>query len=661
MPRTRCCRRCAARNSRCLDLPRLHDVLHGVVANDDRGRVTPAERVRFVHHLLTMPAHTEAALGPGAALTLRSEAFPHLVDFFPLHDPSFNAAWTASWSQLSLHSWLMGIDDAEIDKLRAYLGEEVALYFAFLSAYFVSLFPVAVLGLVFWLSGEAFDGMYSVLLVAWACTFVGVWRIREKKWAVRWGTAGLGYVDQPRTAFQPHTMVRDSVTGAQNGVFEWWRRESRMLASIPVALVFVVMLVGTLTFILFLEVSIAELYNGPAQQFVPLIPTILFSTCIPAIQSLWRAVAERLTTWENHETLGAHNASLTLKIFAMQALVTYGGLILTAFVYIPFGKEWMHILYRQGYLLPFLRWMSGQTGATLRTSLAFEVHPVRMYNQLFALTVTAQVINAAQEVVVPLVMRVGARWIEQASRALRSKKAKPTSATDPSEASFLEHVQAQLALPTYDLFGDYAELATQLGNIILWSSIWPLATVMAYVNNWFELRSDAYKIVLTMRRPVPQRAESIGPWLEVCAFLVRLAVFMNAALVYLYDKDKGGEPVMRTTAATHFSVFALAPRTSPVAALAAAVVFALLCEQVYSVAQSALGHVLTRSLWKGSTEEVTVRRRQYESRTALARSLSRAEERQAPLYATAPQALPPFWDASHNDGVAYWSTVTKVA
>ena len=38
--------------------------------------------------------------------------------------------------------------------------------------------------------------------------------------------------------------------------------------------------------------------------------------------------------------------------------------------------------------------------------------------------------------------------------------------------------------------------------------------VMALINNWLEMRSDAFKIATHFRRPIPIRTDSIGPWLD---------------------------------------------------------------------------------------------------------------------------------------------------
>src|SRR5687768_16483821 len=58
---------------------------------------------------------------------------------------------------------------------------------------------------------------------------------------------------------------------------------------------------------------------------------------------------------------------------------------------------------------------------------------------------------------------------------------------------------------------------------------------MAFINNIFELRSDAFKITVHHRRPVPVRTDTIGPWLEALSFLTWMSALTNSALVYLFS------------------------------------------------------------------------------------------------------------------------------
>lgn len=58
--------------------------------------------------------------------------------------------------------------------------------------------------------------------------------------------------------------------------------------------------------------------------------------------------------------------------------------------------------------------------------------------------------------------------------------------------------------------------------------------VMAFLNNWLEMRSDAFKIMTHSRRPLPKRVESIGAWLDcmVSFFLVCIRITCDAPLKF---------------------------------------------------------------------------------------------------------------------------------
>src|SRR5205814_1423566 len=78
-------------------------------------------------------------------------------------------------------------------------------------------------------------------------------------------------------------------------------------------------------------------------------------------------------------------------------------------------------------------------------------------------------------------------------------------------------------------------MVMQFGYLSLFSVVWPLTAVSFIVNNWIELRSDAIKISVEMQRPVPWRADSIGPWLDCLGFLAWLGSITAAALCFLFS------------------------------------------------------------------------------------------------------------------------------
>ena len=79
-----------------------------------------------------------------------------------------------------------------------------------------------------------------------------------------------------------------------------------------------------------------------------------------------------------------------------------------------------------------------------------------------------------------------------------------------------------------------------LGYLSLFSVAWPLAGCSFLINNGVELRSDAFKIATGSRRPIPWRADSIGPWLDALGFLSWLGSLTSSAIVYLCRGETQG-------------------------------------------------------------------------------------------------------------------------
>ena len=59
----------------------------------------------------------------------------------------------------------------------------------------------------------------------------------------------------------------------------------------------------------------------------------------------------------------------------------------------------------------------------------------------------------------------------------------------------------------------------------------PLAPLLAWINNIIEIRLDAHKFVQVIRRPVPERSQDIGAWFYLLQFTTRLCVVTNGLLI----------------------------------------------------------------------------------------------------------------------------------
>ena len=637
-------------------IERSQDFLHGVVTAEELSMdepFKPAERVRYTHKRITAP-HRASSAERGAGITARCAEFPHVMDMMPLHDSSFNQAWIKTWSHVSLASIVYGIDQSEIDKLRDHFGVHIAMYFAFLNAYSKSLVPMAVTGFIFWLSGLANHHMYACLVVLWAIAFVEYWHIRERMLAVRWGMTGVSSVSERNSHFTPRTKSLSPITGMEEEVFENWRRDVRFLLCVPVTILFLVFLVSTMAAIFLFQVVVDEVYDGPAKSLVALIPTILFSTCIPLIQSAWRMAAQIMTNFENHATVHRFQSSLTSKIFGMQSVVTYGILALTTYMYLPFGEYLINQLQVHGYLDRLFAFVTRDPNAFKGRIQPFHVSPTGLHDQLFAMSVTQQLMNTFTEVILPILWRHAEKFINKIRGSSRRKELEAFAKTNRDQA-FLERVQNEFDLDVYDEFTDYAEMATQLGVISLWSVLWPLAPVMSVVNNFFELRSDAFKLVVNMRRPIPRRVESIGSWSSVLSYLAHLSFFTNFTMLFIFDTFKPDSASSYKPPSNELRK-RIELWLQPFFA-------ALLLNYAFSMVPSIVRYVLERTMWQNSAEDVSIRRRLHQNRVAL---ISRFEKydtmkqthTSVPTLDAASQPGS-FWHPSSDTGVSYIASAAK--
>ncbi|KAG7245455.1 hypothetical protein INR49_010906 [Caranx melampygus] len=116
------------------------------------------------------------------------------------------------------------------------------------------------------------------------------------------------------------------------------------------------------------------------------------------------------------------------------------------------------------------------------------------------------------------------------------------------------------------LFYEYLEMVIQFGFITLFVASFPLAPLLALINNVIEVRVDAWKLTTQFRRPVAAKAHSIGAWEEILSGIAVLSVVTNAfivaftsdmipRLVYMYAYHPNNEMNMKGYINNSLSVF----------------------------------------------------------------------------------------------------------
>jgi len=161
---------------------------------------------------------------------------------------------------------------------------------------------------------------------------------------------------------------------------------------------------------------------------------------------------------------------------------------------------------------------------------------------------------------------------------------------------------------------------------VVWSSIWPLAGAVSLLNNLLELRSDAFKMTVHHRRPVPTRTDTIGPWLDALTLLTWFGAMLNTALVYLFSpqflhhtsaasatSDKVSEAVASIIAnntqiieqlasTSSLNILGSASFLTKKQLLLKAALFALLASHGFILVRLVIRHIVEKAYWRCSKE-----------------------------------------------------------
>ncbi|KAI9250932.1 calcium-activated chloride channel-domain-containing protein [Phascolomyces articulosus] len=486
--------------------------------------LTEAERLRIVYEMLT---ETEAEGGAN----ISPEVDPYVDSIFPLHNDQFNKEWIRTWSKKSL------INDQDLNKIRNQFGEKIAFYFAFLQNYLIWLAAPSSIGFFITLFGlKSLSIWYSITMLIWSVVFIEMWKRREQTLALQWDVRHCSKHEKQRLEFKGDRMIRDEVTGEEVPYCPAWKIFARRAMSFPgvaVGALFLSVIVGC---VFVLQLFLHEYYTGPFRQVLHYAPTIGYVLLIPTMSGIYSSWVKLLNNWEMHKTESSWEYHYTQKIFIANFLVAYLSLFFIGWVYIPFGD----------HVLPYLTELNISHSHT-------KVDFNRLRGQLIYFIVTGQVIGFATEMLLPYAMNLLLPKVKKMAHKKKKSKGKNSESSSSSSSEeevtqeenkngiecrldpkLLKKIYRQVDLPEYNIYTDYVEMVIQFGYVSMFSTVWPLTAFCCMINNWIELRGDAVKICKYTRRPIPYRAEGVGPWIGNMETLVWLSSITMASFAYLF-------------------------------------------------------------------------------------------------------------------------------
>jgi len=137
--------------------------------------------------------------------------------------------------------------------------------------------------------------------------------------------------------------------------------------------------------------------------------------------------------------------------------------------------------------------------------------------QLAIVFTVKQIINNATELGLP--------WVQAKLKQLLS-----TRGVD-REQVVVSWIAAQCSRAKYTTFDDYNEMVIQFGFVTMFAAAFPLAAVLAFLNNVVEVRVDSNKLLRGLQKPVMELDSGIGMWEVVLQLIAVIAVATNTAML----------------------------------------------------------------------------------------------------------------------------------
>ncbi|XP_007955105.1 anoctamin-5 [Orycteropus afer afer] len=306
------------------------------------------------------------------------------------------------------------------------------------------------------------------------------------------------------------------------------------------------------TFATFME---SEATLEPVRSILtPQLTTSLTGSCLNFIvilmlNFLYEKISAWITKMELPRTHQEYESSLTLKMFLFQFVNYYSSIF-----YVAFFKGKL-VGYPGKYTYMFQIWRSEECDpAGCLIELTTQLTIIMFGKQLF---------GNIKEAIYPLVLN----WWRRRKTRTNSEKLYSRWEQDHDLESF----------GNLGLFYEYLETVIQFGFVTLFVASFPLAPLLALLNNIIEIRVDAWKLTTQYRRPVAAKAHSIGVWQDILYGMAVLSVATNAfivaftsdiipRLVYFYAYSTNATDPLRGYINNSLSVFLIADftnRTAP--------------------------------------------------------------------------------------------------
>jgi Calcium-activated chloride channel len=426
--------------------------------------------------------------------------------------------------------------ESTVNAIQSYFGWEVAFYFAWMGFTSRWLFFPGILGLCFHLfrryrqdviDDDEYTPFYGLIVFVWSILFLRFWERYEQRLAYRFGTFAFEAVERhglisTRLEFVGYIRI-SPITLQPEMYYPAIRRRFKYVFSAIVTILMLMVAFSVMILSLNLQGYIHPKTNPRRWKKSPhpfyfeswaalaevgqlldatslwrcYIPVVLHVVCIMTLNAIYRRVAERLTDFENHETVVSHNNSLIVKRFVFEFCDCCVVLFYLAF---------------------------------------YERNIQKLMEELIAVFQVDTARRVFIECFVPFLLRrlktghftmPTSHYSGSCVAFAAGSNTTPTTTSPPSLNDLLEEADKD----PYEMFDDVMEMCIQLGYVTLFASAYPLASIVSIFANYIELRSDAFKISTLVMKPSTYRTSGFGMWNTLISCILWTSALTNCLIV----------------------------------------------------------------------------------------------------------------------------------
>ncbi|XP_069757129.1 anoctamin-9 isoform X2 [Narcine bancroftii] len=349
--------------------------------------------------------------------------------------------------------------------------------------------------------------LFAMIMAIWATVFLEIWKRARAKTVCSWE---LYHWDEDEEDLVLGLIYNPNVPHK-----EYHHSYKHTTIVMLLACVLLTIIIGIALGIVICRVIVAVLFTKSSSEFLSdhastaavMVGALLHFFTILIMTKINRKVAEKLCELERPRTALAKENSFTVKMFTFQFFTMFSSIFYIAF---------------------FLGRINGHPKNYVRIAREWrleECHPsgcmTDLFIQMAVVMILKQILSSCVEYAVPSLKH---QWKKC------HKKLQKEDVEDGNKDHWVKNYSLN-SVDSFSLFNEFLEMAIQYSFTTIFVAAFPLAPLLALVNNLFEIRLDARKMLLLQRRPIPRKAKDIGIWVKILEAVGVLAVIGNGLVI----------------------------------------------------------------------------------------------------------------------------------